>query len=166
MFLLNTRMCLVMHLVCGRPYVLQACLFAQETQRETGRKEILRYLASAPRLFVWLQAPQTVSARAAWRNITRCHLGNKSSRWDSARTSARQDAAAQPLTVPVLTPAVDTKDQSCSGNIRKRRKTHLPVHFLLLCCSLKVCAAWFCSPLAPRLDHSDLNLKSTPSICD
>lgn len=109
---------------------------------------------------------QTVSARAAWRNITCCHLGNKSSRWDSARTSARQDAAAQPLTVPVLTPAVDTQDQSCSGDIRKRRNTHLPVHFLLLlCCSLKVCAAQFCSHLAPRLHHSDLNLKSTPSIC-
>lgn len=87
---------------------------------------------------------QTVSARAAWRNITRCHLGNKSSRWDSARTSARQDAAAQPLTVPVLTPAVDTQDQSCSGDIRKRRNTHLLARFLLLlCCSLKVCAAQY-----------------------
>lgn len=75
---------------------------------------------------------QTVSARAAPRNTTCCHLGNKSRRWDSAHSSARRDAVAHLLKLSLfffLTPAVDTWDQSCSGDIRERQHTHLWVHF-------------------------------------
>lgn len=40
---------------------------------------------------------QTVSARAAPRNTTCCHLSNKSRRWESAHSSARRDAVAHLL---------------------------------------------------------------------